>query len=188
MCELGYFNCTCIPFPSAFAATAAPTSIPALACQPARPFFSHRDAGHCQVGYLLQLGPGQDVPRLKCLWLILIHWHFCQCEVPRFAKLPSSESSSQARLKPAVASLRVFVVNPHTLWVCFEPLPNVCCWRPRFSELWWLNYCFCEGVGIGAVGNPFFGGEAVNICLHLGGREELHAHISAHLDHPTLPS
>ena len=35
-----------------------------------------------------------------------------------------------------------------------------------FSELWWLNYCFCEGVGIGAVGNPFFGGEAVNICLH----------------------
>eukprot|EP00437_Effrenium_voratum_P001511 CAMPEP_0181431730 /NCGR_PEP_ID=MMETSP1110-20121109/18402_1 /TAXON_ID=174948 /ORGANISM="Symbiodinium sp., Strain CCMP421" /LENGTH=52 /DNA_ID=CAMNT_0023555111 /DNA_START=59 /DNA_END=213 /DNA_ORIENTATION=- len=34
-----------------------------------------------------------------------------------------------------------------------------------FSELWWLNYCFCEGVGIGAVGNPFFGGEAVNICL-----------------------
>ncbi|CAL1127062.1 unnamed protein product [Cladocopium goreaui] len=35
-----------------------------------------------------------------------------------------------------------------------------------FNELWWLNYCFCEGVGIGAVGNPFFGGEAVNICLH----------------------
>ena len=34
-----------------------------------------------------------------------------------------------------------------------------------FNELWWLNYCFCEGVGIGAVGNPFFGGEAVNICL-----------------------
>ncbi len=33
-------------------------------------------------------------------------------------------------------------------------------------QLWWLNYCFCEGVGIGAVGNPFFGGEAVNICLH----------------------
>eukprot|EP00490_Sorites_sp_Unknown_P020558 CAMPEP_0114661798 /NCGR_PEP_ID=MMETSP0191-20121206/23342_1 /TAXON_ID=126664 /ORGANISM="Sorites sp." /LENGTH=44 /DNA_ID= /DNA_START= /DNA_END= /DNA_ORIENTATION= len=26
-----------------------------------------------------------------------------------------------------------------------------------FNELWWLNYCFCEGVGIGAVGNPFFG-------------------------------
>ena len=25
---------------------------------------------------------------------------------------------------------------------------------------------FQEGVGIGAVGNPFFGGEAVNICLH----------------------
>ncbi|CAL1132565.1 unnamed protein product, partial [Cladocopium goreaui] len=35
-----------------------------------------------------------------------------------------------------------------------------------FNELWWLNYCFCEGVGIGAVGNPFCGGEAVNICLH----------------------
>ena len=35
-----------------------------------------------------------------------------------------------------------------------------------FNELWWLNYCFCEGVGIGAVGNPFFGGEAVNICCH----------------------
>ncbi|CAJ1399830.1 unnamed protein product [Effrenium voratum] len=35
-----------------------------------------------------------------------------------------------------------------------------------FAELWWLNYCCCQGVGIGAVHNPFFGGEAVNICLH----------------------
>ncbi|CAJ1352827.1 unnamed protein product [Effrenium voratum] len=35
-----------------------------------------------------------------------------------------------------------------------------------FNDLWWLNYCFCEGVGIGAVGNPFCGGEAVNVCLH----------------------
>jgi len=35
-----------------------------------------------------------------------------------------------------------------------------------FSELWWLNYCFCNGFGIGAVGSPFFGGEPVKTCCY----------------------
>jgi len=39
-----------------------------------------------------------------------------------------------------------------------------------FNELWWLNYCFYEGIDIGAVCNPFFGGEAVNIASTAGAR------------------
>ena len=35
-----------------------------------------------------------------------------------------------------------------------------------FNELWWLNYCFCEGVGIGAVGESL---------LWWGGSEHLPA-------------
>ena len=35
-----------------------------------------------------------------------------------------------------------------------------------FKELWWLNYCFCYGQGLAAIGNPSFGSEAVALCLH----------------------
>ena len=35
-----------------------------------------------------------------------------------------------------------------------------------FNELWWLNYCFCQGRGVGAIGNPFFGSEVNEICIH----------------------
>jgi len=35
-----------------------------------------------------------------------------------------------------------------------------------FKELWWCNYCFCCGRGVGAVGNPYIASEAKQICLH----------------------
>jgi len=34
------------------------------------------------------------------------------------------------------------------------------------NELWWLKHCFGKGIDIGAIDNPFFEGEAVNICHH----------------------
>jgi len=40
------------------------------------------------------------------------------------------------------------------------------CIDKMFSELWWLNYCFCVGIGNGAVGNPTLGGETLSICCH----------------------
>ena len=72
---------------------------------------------------------------------------------------------------PIFGSSRVF--SKHHAWHCevrhlSKPRP----WQD--VQLWWLNYCFCEGVGIGAVGNPFFGGEAVNICLPLQVRDDWH--------------
>jgi len=36
-----------------------------------------------------------------------------------------------------------------------------------FNELWWLNDCFCNGIGISAVGNPCLGGELVNNCCYI---------------------
>jgi len=48
-----------------------------------------------------------------------------------------------------------------------DPLYGMCgrlCIDKLLKELWWLNscnYCFCESIGNGAVGNLFFGGEAV---------------------------
>jgi hypothetical protein len=35
-----------------------------------------------------------------------------------------------------------------------------------FGDLWWLQYCICRGVGVGAIGNPLFGSEERNLCLH----------------------
>jgi len=35
-----------------------------------------------------------------------------------------------------------------------------------FSDAWWLQYCCCGGRAVGAVGEPFFGSEARNLCLH----------------------
>jgi len=35
-----------------------------------------------------------------------------------------------------------------------------------FKEAWWLNYCFCAGRAIGDIGNPYFGSESKNICIH----------------------
>jgi len=35
-----------------------------------------------------------------------------------------------------------------------------------FSDLWWLNYCFCCGRGIGDIGNPLIGSEGKQLCLH----------------------
>jgi len=43
------------------------------------------------------------------------------------------------------------------------------CIDMMFREVWWSKYCFCKGIGIGAVGNPILGGEAVNICCHSKG-------------------
>jgi hypothetical protein len=35
-----------------------------------------------------------------------------------------------------------------------------------FSDLWWLNYCICRGIGIGNFGAPLFGSEGKNLCIH----------------------
>jgi len=35
-----------------------------------------------------------------------------------------------------------------------------------FSDAWWLQYCCCAGRAVGAVGEPFFGSEARNLCMH----------------------
>jgi len=35
-----------------------------------------------------------------------------------------------------------------------------------FQEGWWLQYCLCRGVAVGDIGNPWFGEEARNLCLH----------------------
>jgi len=35
-----------------------------------------------------------------------------------------------------------------------------------YKEGWWLQYCICDGVIIGDVGNPFFGGESKDLCEH----------------------
>jgi len=35
-----------------------------------------------------------------------------------------------------------------------------------FGEAWWLQYCCCAGRAIGDVGNPYFGSEARQLCLH----------------------
>jgi len=35
-----------------------------------------------------------------------------------------------------------------------------------FKELWFLEYCCCGGRGIGDVGNPFFGSEVRELCMH----------------------
>jgi len=32
--------------------------------------------------------------------------------------------------------------------------------------MWWCNYCFCGGQGIGSVDNPYFGAEAKELCIH----------------------
>mmetsp|Transcript_14836 Transcript_14836/g.18208 ORF Transcript_14836/g.18208 Transcript_14836/m.18208 type:complete len:324 (-) Transcript_14836:318-1289(-) len=40
------------------------------------------------------------------------------------------------------------------------------CIDTMFSELWWSNYCFCVGSGIGDVGNPTLGGKTLSICCH----------------------
>jgi hypothetical protein len=38
--------------------------------------------------------------------------------------------------------------------------------QKMFSDLWWLNYCFCCGRGIGDIGNPLIGSEGKQLCLH----------------------
>jgi len=38
--------------------------------------------------------------------------------------------------------------------------------QQMFSDLWFCNYCFCYGTGLGAVGDPFFGAESKNLCIH----------------------
>lgn len=35
-----------------------------------------------------------------------------------------------------------------------------------FKELWWLEYCCCTGVGIGAVGAPLCASEQRQLCVH----------------------
>jgi len=35
-----------------------------------------------------------------------------------------------------------------------------------FTDAWWLQYCCCRGVAIGAIGNPLFGSESRNFCVH----------------------
>lgn len=35
-----------------------------------------------------------------------------------------------------------------------------------FKNLWWFEYCFCCGSGLGDIGNPLAGGEAKELCLH----------------------
>jgi hypothetical protein len=35
-----------------------------------------------------------------------------------------------------------------------------------FNDAWWLQYCCCRGVAIGDIGNPYFGEEGRNLCLH----------------------
>jgi len=34
------------------------------------------------------------------------------------------------------------------------------------TDAWWCTYAYCCGQAIGDVGNPFFGAEARNLCLH----------------------
>jgi len=38
--------------------------------------------------------------------------------------------------------------------------------QKMFSDAWWLQYCCCGGRAVGAVGNPLFGSEARNLCIH----------------------
>jgi len=35
-----------------------------------------------------------------------------------------------------------------------------------FEEAWWLNYCFCCGRAVGGIGDPFFGSEVRELCIH----------------------
>jgi len=35
-----------------------------------------------------------------------------------------------------------------------------------FTDLWWLQYCICRGVGVGNVSEPFCGEESRNFCMH----------------------
>jgi len=53
------------------------------------------------------------------------------------------------------------VGDPLCYGICF-----CLCIDKLLKVLWWLNYSLCEGIGIGAIGNLFFGGEAANICCH----------------------
>jgi hypothetical protein len=38
--------------------------------------------------------------------------------------------------------------------------------QEMFKEAWWLQYCCCGGRAIGGIGEPLFGSEARNLCLH----------------------
>jgi hypothetical protein len=35
-----------------------------------------------------------------------------------------------------------------------------------FKEAWWLQYCICGGRAVGNVGEPYFGSEVRQMCLH----------------------
>jgi hypothetical protein len=34
------------------------------------------------------------------------------------------------------------------------------------KDAWWLQYCICKGTALGTVGDPYFGAESRNLCIH----------------------
>ena len=112
----------------------------------------------------------------------LLSWNFCSVENTSSLPLISEEADGKrmnatgkhSRCTVAISGSNLPVHSARSQFLETSTMPDIAksdispnLDRDKmFNELWWLNYCFCEGVGIGAVGNPFCGGEAVNICLH----------------------
>ena len=38
--------------------------------------------------------------------------------------------------------------------------------QKMFSDAWWLEYCCCGGRAVGDIGNPLFGSEMRELCMH----------------------